>query len=444
MTESRFPGEGMRDLFFLFAENFKTMKNLFFTAVCTAALAITGCEILNPSSRTGFTPSLHGGNAYVNGDNYLVCGPGVYVTAISYKGDYDWRKDDEYGRVKGSVKVFSGDEMILELPAGIGTEISLDADKHHFIDGHLYTTFASDSETVIKKDGNEFIRYKGAEDIKGMIIKDGDFYSLGQKTVGTGGFSLRKNGDPLLIRDSGTIWGSFSDPAYAENGALYEDNGILYYSFYTSYREGASTQERHWFLGKNQSISEIWLEGYIKNLYDMRVINGELYRIASIADCPIVVFCEDFPYRFTNEELLLNHMDYYRLFPLGSSPYFFCSFRGKFNAKRTAWCSLWDVYKSVDGEVVGIYRDGNRYAAILKGGFISNDAILWTSSDISEEYFDDNYEFQSAKCGAYANGGIYVALNPKSEEDDPILWSHIGTLKYKGLNGILTGVKVLK
>ena len=109
-----------------------------------------------------------------------------YVTGVEYPDGYDWMADlgsDADGAV---LFLMNGDERIVELPVGYDSCISADADMHRCIDGHLYTDFSTDRETVIKMDGIELLRYPGREMITDimflrhlkLIKKTGMFYLM--------------------------------------------------------------------------------------------------------------------------------------------------------------------------------------------------------------------------------------------------------------------------
>ena len=110
----------------------------------------------------------------------------TYVTAFDYPDGYDWRHNPEKGSVRCSLIVFSDSKPIMKVPVGDAYLVSDDPDMHRVIDGHLYTDFATDSETVIKKDGKPFISYEGREAIVAALVKNDSLYTLGQKRNGKG------------------------------------------------------------------------------------------------------------------------------------------------------------------------------------------------------------------------------------------------------------------
>lgn len=130
----------------------------------------------------------------------------LYVTGVEYPEGYDWVKDVEYGTVSCRLFLEKAGERIVEVPVGYSYETASDPDMHRCINGHLYTDFSSDEETVIKMDGATLFRYKGREMITSFhVADDGAVYTVGQPRSGEPGFTLRKNGQVLLDISEGHV-----------------------------------------------------------------------------------------------------------------------------------------------------------------------------------------------------------------------------------------------
>lgn len=127
-----------------------------------------------------------------------------YVTALDYQKGYDWRADRERETVKCSLVVYADGVPVMKVPVGSQYQVSADADTHRILDGHLYTDYSTDLETVIKKDGKEIFRYAGRESLCGFEVHDKDVYTLGQNRDGDG-FTLRKNGEVLMERQMSAV-----------------------------------------------------------------------------------------------------------------------------------------------------------------------------------------------------------------------------------------------
>lgn len=130
-----------------------------------------------------------------------------------------------------SVKVclFRNWVPVLELEPG-KDKVSGDEDLHHLMNGHLYTEFIDAGSSVVCRDGIEIYSSPCREFLVGLLEKGNNLYSLSRGESGRG-FTLRKNGQILLVRDYGVVFGDFSEPSYAPGGALYEDEGHYYFSY---------------------------------------------------------------------------------------------------------------------------------------------------------------------------------------------------------------------
>ena len=130
----------------------------------------------------------------------------TYVTAFDYPDDYDWWYNPEKGSVRCSLVVYTNGKPSLKVPVGDLYHVSDDPDMHRVIDGHLYTDYATDVETIIKKDGKPYVLFEGRESILSMLVKEDSLYTLGQKRNGNG-FSYRVNGRVVLERNKGYSFG---------------------------------------------------------------------------------------------------------------------------------------------------------------------------------------------------------------------------------------------
>ncbi len=134
-----------------------------------------------------------------------------FITGVEYPEGYDWISDIGTDAEGAVLFLMKGDERIVELPVGHDSCVSADADMHRCLDGHLYTDFSTDRETVIKMDGIELLRYTGREMITGIMVRSDGIYTLGQPRSGTG-WAFRKDGAIIISRNSGTLLhGLFTD-----------------------------------------------------------------------------------------------------------------------------------------------------------------------------------------------------------------------------------------
>ena len=201
-----------------------------------------------------------------------------YVTGFDYPEGYDWMSDPEVGSVKCSLVVYANAVPMLKVPVGTEYHTSADPDMHRMIDGDLYTDFAADSVTVIKKNGRYLFTYPGREMIAGMYVDSSGVYTLGQSRRGEG-FTFRRNGDLLFKRDKGRLMGHSID---IRNGFAFSE------------KVAGSVMERY-YLYRDGEVSQIAVREDVRKVWDVTVCNGEVYFIATLTGIthPVLVCGED-------------------------------------------------------------------------------------------------------------------------------------------------------
>ena len=193
----------------------------------------------------------------------------VYVTAVDYPEGYDWLDNPEKGSVRCSLVVFADFRPVMKIPVGDHYLVSDDPDMHRVIDGHLYTDFASETETVIKKDGKELLAYQGRESVIDMLVLGDSLHTLGQKRNGKG-FSYRVNGRAVLERDSGY--------AFAR---LTEVGGDVCFAFAEPVVSSEARVERYYY-HRNGSVTQTALREDVKKVWDIAFHEGRVYYLASL------------------------------------------------------------------------------------------------------------------------------------------------------------------
>lgn len=190
----------------------------------------------------------------------------VYVSAVSFPEGYDWRRDSCYGEVNGRIMLFKDGVPEISVDAGAGHGVSLDPDRHHLMGGRLYTESLSGDRTSIGRDGVELFGYAGRENLCGLLVEGDEVYTLGQRLGG--GFALRRNGEILYSRESGTVAAHMSDNCDYRTGALYRDSGHLYFSYCLPVDDGYS-----WYIVEDGKESRVDTQS--KGWLDIRVKDGE-------------------------------------------------------------------------------------------------------------------------------------------------------------------------
>lgn len=262
-------------VFFCFlAANFDVMRKTLLFFLCVFGL--TSCvdmlwdslgkmrsQVLGPGSlgRTGETDA-------IEPDVPSGCDTLLLLCGVQVPPGYDWQKDTAIGLAQGKVVLYRDMKQVLAFPTGYYENVSTDPDTHHLIDGHLYTEFSSSSRTVIKKDGKMLFEYEGREYLDGLLVRDGDVYTLGSRRSGYG-FTCRRNGEIILDSPGGFVFGSFRESTYPETGGLYLDEGKICFS----YRDGRTGSTACVFREGLQSMVNA---GDGVRLEDVRINNGEI------------------------------------------------------------------------------------------------------------------------------------------------------------------------
>ena len=208
----------------------------------------------------------------------------LYMTAVEFPEDYDWRRDTSFGEVSGRLVLFRDSVRILEIPASPGSLASLDPDLHHFVDGHVYTESCSGEETFIGKDGEVLFSYPGRELLCGLVVEGEHVYTLGRNRSGSG-FSFRLNGEELFSRPDGGIAAHFSARPEYLSGALYRDGGHLYFSYWQPLEDGGNN--RAWYVVEDGVESRVEVPD--GRMYDIRIRDGDPV-ITLIKSSPLGVY----------------------------------------------------------------------------------------------------------------------------------------------------------
>ncbi len=201
----------------------------------------------------------------------------TYVTALDYPDGYDWRTDVEKGSVKCSLVVYADGIPAMKVAVGDEYEVSSDPDMHRMIGGHLYSDFSSDSTTVIKRDGKELVRYDGREMISGLVENGGYVYTLGDSRQGSG-FSFRRDGEVILKRDRGSSFGALHHVGDTVSFAFREPVAAV---------DGLSL-ERYYHV-VNGDVRQAAVREDVKKVWDIAMLGGETYYLASVVGIPAPV-----------------------------------------------------------------------------------------------------------------------------------------------------------
>ncbi len=251
---------------------------------CASAILMAGCTSpvdigrVSGDSEDGMTEGIDSGSVKVpveesdlTGDGDVVISiekyPWLYVSGVRFPDGHDWQGDLGSDAGGGVLFLMRDSEVIAEVDIGDGNCVSVDADMHRIIDGHLYTDYSTASETVVKEDGVELFRFSGREMVRSMYVKDGRVYTLGVPRSGSG-WTFRRDGTEILSREGELV------------GGLYEDGGSLFFSYADP---GGMMFGNTYYVVRDGTPIELDIDGDRMYLSDIRVIDGEPEYVYSLS-----------------------------------------------------------------------------------------------------------------------------------------------------------------
>lgn len=246
---------------------------LIIAAAITVSCSLNELNILEKPSRNDIWQNPTFGNDSSNVDKKI-----CYMTAFDYPDNYNWRSDIENGDIKCSLIVFANDVPVMKIPVGNEYCVSSDPDMHRIIEGHLYTDYSTDHETVIKKDGQELFRYEGREMILDMKVSDQDILSLG----------CPRKGDGLIFRRNGIV--EFQKENAAPLGKIQITKDVISFAYREIVQAADKTLERYWIFQDGQSI-QVAVREDIRKVWDILLHEGKICYLAEMTgiDQPVLV-----------------------------------------------------------------------------------------------------------------------------------------------------------
>ncbi len=335
----------------------------------------------------------------------------LYVTAVEYPDGIDWRKDIGYDIEGSKLFLTLEEERIVELNVGYDECVAIDADMHRCIDGHLYTDFSTDTETVVKVDGVEAYRYSGREMIVSIYVQDDKIYTLCAPRDGTKILYYRCNGERLLYRSGEPV------------GGLYDDDGDI---VFTS-KDGSSGSYTYYMFVNGISYT-LYFDSSVKEVYDVRRINQDINYIASTSDGIVAI----------GSETVVN---------LGESPSnsdvvlgIYYDGKDRFYAGSIGDVGgVWQEGENsmlCDGSITGFNLCGNSYICVIKDA--SNEAVS-ICCDGKTYPWPTGTELLYDSCVATDGISHTVGLIESTGGNPPVIWED-GTLKNFTINGFITHV----
>lgn len=348
-----------------------------------------------------------------------------HVTGLDYPDGYDWRTDPENSAVKCSLVVFADGRPVMKLPVGEEYHISPDPDMHRVIEGHLYTDYSTDKETIIKKDGQEILRYDGREMILDMKISGENIYTLGRPRKGNG-FTFRKNGATMMHRNDGYVF-----------PRLQTMKDTICFAFSTPIESGSGQLERYYHV-INGRTEQTAVREDVRKVFDIIWHKGRSCYIASMTgiSSPVIVNGEKMKALESAEGV---DMLTCRLYSAGKS-----LFTEAVCFKGGSCCScLWK-----DGSVHMLFPEG----MTTSGTCTLNEGICCVLNADRQDYgglifrCGDTFDIPSGYCAtgsdpiAMRNGILHVGLSSMTG-GKPMIWKD-GNTQTLNINGPLCTLSV--
>ncbi len=408
-------------MYFFVGKKGMLMKRL---VLLMAALAVFSCGVEEVSRR----PWRGEGEVWVrpgvNADSVALGGGVGYVTAVEYPDDYDWRADPQRGEVRCSLVVYADGVPMMKMPVGDKYEVSSDPDSHRMADGHLFTDYSSENETVIKKDGKVVLRYAGREVLRGMVEYGGDIYTLGDNRDGEG-FAYRKNGKILFQRARGNSF-----------GRLFRQNDSISFAFRESIRSVDGDFERYYYV-LNREVTQVAVREDVKKVWDVVPYGDGICYLASLVGVkPPVLIMPD-------RMVALSMPAGSRMLDCGieyaGSALFVEGLIDREGVEVTGAFWYEDGRSNVfaDGMTVSsLCLDGDGINCVLNPALPYNKGGIYRSGELF--IMPEGYSSVSSGTCAMVNGILHAGLSSLSG-DDPLIWKDGRTETLK-INGFITCV----
>lgn len=348
-----------------------------------------------------------------------------YATGFDYPEGYDWKTDSAVGEVRCSLIVFANGVPMMKIPVGSEYEVSPDPDMHRMIAGDVYTDYSTDSETVIKRNGETLFRYEGREMMIGMDVVEDDVYTLGQSRSGQG-FSYRKNGELIYKNQAGSLFDHFLRDscghsfAYAETVSSSSDAVERYYA----YVEG--------------EVRQIAVREDLKKVWDVCFDGDKVCFIASLVGINNPVIVSDH-----GIEALHIQSGYTMI----TGRFISDSYDGNVemvlnDEKYKVRCGIWKEcqpeYLFAPGMTIfSTYRydEGIHCIVNLNGG---SGVVIYREGDIYN--VTENYAVMGSRPLAMVDGILHVGLTSLSGKD-PVVWKD-GDMQQLKMNGYISSITV--
>lgn len=374
-------------------------------------------------SKSNAGPGIWGGSITGGGGGTGALESVCYMIGVDYAKGYDWRSDQASDAVKCSLVVYLDGIPIMKVPVGVAEQISADADMHRVINGSLYTDYTTESETIIKKNGQQLFVYDRPERIADMIIQGQDVYTLGESRSGNG-FSLRCNGEVLVSREKGSLI-----------APLRMDGDSLCFGFCEPIRTATGTIERYYAV-YGRSVRNLSLREDLKKVWDVFTVDGEVVYLATLQAVaqPVIIKGEDIRALNVQKGLTILSCSMFkhdgRIGVQG-----LCK-----GANGTIKSGLWVDYSPLimfdNMNISSLCTDGAGICCVLNPVDAKSPGMIYRCGELYQ--MPQGYSCMGIQSLAMVNGILNVGLSSQ-KGDNPLLWKD-GQLEQVPINGYISQI----
>ena len=331
----------------------------------------------------------------------------LYLSAVEYPKDYDWVRDTAHTSVDARILLFRDGECTVSIPAGDSRHVSTDPDTHWILGGHLYTSFSDGSQTYILRDGEESVRFDGAEDIRGMLLQEDLLWTLGQKIRGEG-FSLRCDGTPMVENQQGLLI-----------GGLYEDAGDICFAYSLSVKVGNNTVSKY-YLSASVQEKEVPVPSDATAVFDIRRVGGityATYRQRGVVIGP-VLSSDGGSRSLYNGMSGVQSVDWCEILPWNGDILIKGWYNGPRDARRYLLWNKTEVHFMYNSSVVihDFYADGRGNIAAVGYDRNTQETLLYLPPKaMSKTSLGARYRFLTSRAATFAGNHFYIGLTGEGE-----------------------------
>ena len=353
----------------------------------------------------------------------------LWISGVEYPEGYDWQRDTAYGRVDARLVLLRDGERVLDIPAGERHEVSTDPDMHRIFGGHLYTDYASGTETVVRQDGRELFRFGGREMFVGFLVREDAVWTLGVNRATGKGLVLRKNGEAVFSDPEGRLPPGSGNTSF-EGGMLHTDGDALYFFYYSA---------QGWFRVREQFAEPISLPQGVTEVFDIRRIGGKTVLAGRTSAHGLVISQDGSLQVCTGNGPAARNIS---IVPGSGKGTFFLkgeSVRGTV-ITPTFWRSDGSEITSSPTRVLDLFVEEGHTVYLSAGAdgfptrYVKDGVSFW---------IDGRNHFISSRCALLRNGSFLLLLTPADRIQSPFLIKD-GIREDIPLNGYLTGLALTR